>query len=70
MRMMREMRVMSKAPGRDDVVAGADPKTMTRHRQIQTQRPTAMAVEPVPYEPKKPKRRVDWAAFIRSAEIT
>jgi len=70
MRMMREMRVMSKAPGRDDDVAGADPDTLMRHRRIQTQRPTAVAVEPVPYEPKQSKRRVDWDEFIRSAEIT
>jgi len=41
------------------------------HRRIQAQHPTAMAVEPVLYEAKKPKRRrVDWDEFIRSAEIT
>ena len=67
--MSREtMRVMSTAS--DDALSGADPDTLMRHRQIQTQRPTAMAVEPVAYEPKRSKRRVDWSDFIRSAEIT
>ena len=59
--------VPSRGPSSSDLVA--DPETLMRHGRIQAQRPTAMAVEPVPYQPKQPKRRVDWAAFIRSAEI-
>ena len=64
--MSGEMRVMSTASG--DVSSGADPETLMRHRQIQAQRPTAIAVEPVPDEPKQSKLRVDWAEFIRSAQ--
>ena len=67
---MREMRVVSGAPGGDDVVAGADPETLMRHRRIQAQRPTAVAVEPVAFEAEQPKRRGGWAEFIRSAEIS
>lgn len=78
----RTMRMMSTATasGRDDATTGPDPETMIRHRQIQMRRGqddparssnAVVAVELVPLKPRRPKSKVDWAEFIRSAtEIT
>jgi len=59
MRMMNRetMSVMTRASDGDDVLSGADPETLMRHRRIQAQRPTAIVVEPVPDEPKQSKPR-------------
>jgi hypothetical protein len=58
---------------------GADPETLILHRRLQAQRRMAEAarasnaavdIEPVPFKPKRPKSKVDWAELFRSAEIT